>query len=694
MSLDLKSIATLYRTELRMAVRDKRTVFFSLVLPLALMPVMLFSSLWVQKKRVVELAVMTHRYVVTGPEAETARAWIADALARPQNGPPGSRPAASPGHFEATAVKDPEAALQSGELAFYVVAEEQGQPVGAPSHDQRSEVAPAGSLRLTLLYRGDRDTSRSAAFELHRRLEALRHDVQARLLQSRGFPLAPADVARAVEQNVASARQVAGLNLGRVLTLFLLLFVFMGGAVVATDALAGEKERGTLETLLATAAGRNEIIAAKSLLILSAALLITIIQALNFLAYVVFKIVPTSADLTLAVTPATAALLFLLYLPVVALISSVLLATSGLARSHKEAQLYFMPVLLLGLLPALVPALPAVRLRSVIVAVPIANIAVAAKEILTGSRDWPFITLAWLITALAAAGLARLTVRMLDEERLVGSADVSRAELLGGPQLFQRHVLRAFALMWVATLVVSSYIGVNVRGQLFFNICVVFIGGSLLLIRHYRLDLRSALALRPVQPVIWLGVLAAAPAGLVAVSGLARLLSFVLPVPREWVEQFAKQLMPTDASLWQMLPLITILPGVGEEMAFRGVLLHGLRKRLHPVALALVVGVIFGLFHFDMARLIPVACLGTLLAAVTLLTGSIFPAMVWHALNNGLAVAAESAGFPIQDLPPGLYALSALLLGLGFWAFWRHRTPYPDLRAPRQGRHVAPAGNL
>jgi sodium transport system permease protein len=687
MSLDLKSVATLYRTELRMAARDKRTIFFSLVLPLALMPVMMFSSVWVQKKRTAELATMVHRYAVTGPGSELARNWIAEALARPEKGSPGSELGASRQHFEEAPRKDPEPALQSGDLAFYVVAEEQGQPVGSPSPAQRIEAAPAGSPLLTLVYRADRDTSRSAAFELRHRLEDLRRNLRARLLETRGFPISPAEVARAVEQNVASARQVAGLNLGRVLTLFLLLFVFMGGAVVAADALAGEKERGTLETLLATAAGRNEIIAAKSLLILSSALLITTVQALNFLAYVVFKIVPVGADLGLAVTPATAALLFLLYLPAVALISSVLLATSGWARSYKEAQLYFMPVMLLGLLPALVPMLPAVRLRSAIIVVPIANIAVAAKEILTGSRDWPFIAAAWLVTALAAVGLARFTVRMLDEERLVGSADVSRAELLGGPELFQRRVLRAFALMWVTALVVSTYIGsyagANVRVQLLFNIGVVFIGGSLLLIRHYRLDIKSALALRPVRPVIWLAVVAGVPGGLLTASGLFKLVSLVLPVPHEWAERFAKALVPADLPLWQILPFITILPAIGEEIAFRGVLLHGLRKRLHPVALALVVGVIFGLFHFDMARLIPVACLGTLLAAVTLLTGSIFPAMLWHALNNGLAVAALSAELPIQDPPPGLYVLGALLLGLAFWVLWRNRRPYPDLRPSR-----------
>jgi sodium transport system permease protein len=680
MGLDLSTVATLYRTELRMAIRDKRTVFFSLVLPLALMPVILFSSLWVQKKRTAELATMLHRYAVTGPQAETARFWIAEALARPAKGQAGSRFAASPGHFEAAAVMDPEAALQSGDLAFYVVADKQEPATASQTRDSPGESAPAGTPRLTFVYRGDRDTSRSAAFELRQRLERLRRDLQARLLESHGFPLSPVDVAPAVEQNVASARQVAGLNLGRMLTLFLLLFVFTGGAVVATDALAGEKERGTLETLLATAAGRNEIIAAKSLLILTTALLITTIQALNFLAYVAFKVVPAGTDLAAAVTPATAALLFVLYLPVVALVSSALLATSGWARSYKEAQLYFMPVMLLGLLPALVPMLPAVHLRSAIVVVPIANIAVAAKEILTGSRDWPFIVAAWLVTALAAAGLTRATVRMLRTERLISAADIGREELVAGPALFPRRVLRAFALMWVATTVASSYIGANLRGQILFNIGVVLIGGSLLLIRLYRLDLRAALALRPVKPVIWLGVLAGVPGGWLTATGIFRLMSLVLPVPHEWIESFGKQLAPQDVPLWQLLALTALLPGIGEEIAFRGVLLHGLSKRLRPVALCCAVGVIFGIFHFDMARLVPVSCLGAILAGATLLTGSIFPAMVWHALNNGLAMTANAQGFPVDNLPPHTYLAGLALVAVAAWIFWRHRTPYPGLR--------------
>jgi sodium transport system permease protein len=686
MSLDLRTIAILYRTELRMTVRDKRAVFFSLVLPLLLMPVMLFSSFWVQKRRTAELAAMTHTYAVTGTEAGRARQWIAEALARaaaadPDPGAETKKSGAM--HFEAADPSDPAAALESDKLGCYVIAEREAVATAAREHG--FEAAAASTVRLTFVYRGDRDSSHNAASELRRRVARLRGDLRAQLLEAKGFPVAPADVAHELDRDVASAGQVAGLGLGRVLTLFLLLFVFTGGAAVATDSLAGEKERGTLETLLTTAAGRVEIITAKSLLVLTSALVITVIQTLNFLIYVVFKLIPTGGHLAGAVTPATAALLFLLYLPVIALVSSALLATSGWARSYKEAQLYFTPVMLLGLLPALAPLLPAVRLRSAIVVVPIANIAVAAKEILIGTRDWPFIAAAWLITALAAAALARYTARMLSNERLVSAADFGREELVGGPALFQRRVLRAFALMWVAAIVLANYLGPNVRAQLLLNIGGIFIGGSLFLIRHYRLDPKSALALRPVRPIIWLGVLAAAPGGLIAVIGLGRILNLVLPVPQEWVEQFAKQLLPGDVPSWQMLPLLTILPGIGEEIAFRGVLLHGLRRRFHPVALACVVGAIFGVFHFDLMRLVPVACLGTCLAGVTLLTGSIFPAMVWHALNNGLSVLASQAGYPVGDLPPALYGGATLLLLAGFWIFWRNRTPYPDLGPRRSG---------
>src|SRR5262249_4639231 len=146
------------------------------------------------------------------------------------------------------------------------------------------------------------------------------------------------------------------------------------------------------------------------------------------------------AGLAAAVTPAVAILLFLLFLPMAALAANVLLLISGYARSYKEAQMYFLPVLLLGLLPALAPFLPGVSLRSVIALVPVANLALAAKEILIGSFDWPMIVLSWLMTALTAWWTTRLSLRVLAAERLIITAQSDAAEFSGGLALFERQV--------------------------------------------------------------------------------------------------------------------------------------------------------------------------------------------------------------------------------------------------------------
>ena len=125
------------------------------------------------------------------------------------------------------------------------------------------------------------------------------------------------------------------------------------------------------------------------------------------------------------------------------------------------------------------------------------------------------------------------------------------------------------------------------------------------MIRRYRLDVREALALRPVKPAVWVAVLAGVPAGLLTGIGVFRLASLVVPVPPTVIEAFSEALVPGSVPTWQILVLFTVLPGICEEIAFRGMLLHGLHRRLHPAALALAVGVTFGLFHVTLFRIAP-----------------------------------------------------------------------------------------
>jgi sodium transport system permease protein len=124
---------------------------------------------------------------------------------------------------------------------------------------------------------------------------------------------------------------------------------------------------------------------------------------MNLLVYVGFGLIPTAGTLAAVVTPAMAAGLLVFLLPLAALVAGVLVLVSGYARSYREAQLYFMPLLLVAAVPALAAFLPAVSLRSVLALVPVANVSVGVKELLVGRVDWPMLAIVWAVTAAAAA---------------------------------------------------------------------------------------------------------------------------------------------------------------------------------------------------------------------------------------------------------------------------------------------------
>lgn len=692
------TIGTIFLTEMRMTLRDRRALVTSILLPLLITPLLLTGSLVMNKKRERKLEATEYRYAITGSKAADVRSIIAKipkpeaSAGKPTEQPkaastPGDRapvPSGDTNHFRSreTVQKDPLKALAMGDVHFVVecdITNDTSSPAGQqPGQKHADGVKSAMDIRL--VYRADRDDSVAGMSKMRDALRDTRQDIRATLLKIRGFPVPMSEMAPVKETDLASEGQKAGHALGGMITLLLLLFIFSGGAVVATDSLAGEKERGTLETLLTTSASRIEIVLAKHLAVLAVALVITLIQSLNFLLYIGLKFIPVSVNFAAAMPPSVALLLFVLYLPLAALASSALLLTSGLARSCKEAQLYFFPLLLVGMMPALVPCLPGLSLHSAIVLVPVANIAVAARDILVGSFDWPMIAISWLVTAATAAGVTRLSVKFLSAERLIAPVDNDDDEYKGGAALFPRRVLRWFAVLWALLLIVNNqYQNVDIRWQILINVVGLFFGGAVLMMRRYHLDPRQALALRLPRPGVWIAVILGAPAGLVVAVGLMKVIELFVPMPAKMVEGFTQDMMPGSISMPQLVVFLCVIPGIFEEIAFRGILLHGLRRRMHPVLLALVVGLVFGFFHFMLFRIIPTAFIGVLLAAITLLTGSIFPAMLWHALSNLSSVLASEYGYSMAHLDPGSFALCALILAAVFWIIWNNRTPYPDL---------------
>jgi sodium transport system permease protein len=116
------------------------------------------------------------------------------------------------------------------------------------------------------------------------------------------------------------------------------------------------------------------------------------------------------------------------------------------------------------------------------------------------------------------------------------------------------------------------------------------------------------------------------------------------------------------------------LPAICEELAFRGMLLSGLKRRFRPAILVIGIGIIFGFFHMTLYRIAPTAALGMILTAIALMTGSVFPGMLLHAGNNALGVLGAD-WFSIDTLTWAHYAAATAIFSLSLWIIYRNRTP-------------------
>jgi uncharacterized protein len=144
-----------------------------------------------------------------------------------------------------------------------------------------------------------------------------------------------------------------------------------------------------------------------------------------------------------------------------------------------------------------------------------------------------------------------------------------------------------------------------------------------------------------------------------------------------------KKLLTMDTLMALILNIlvIAIIPGIGEELIFRGIIQRELHRYFHPAWAILFASILFSAFHLQFAGFLPRMVLGAILGALYYWTGSLWPSIVVHAFNNGLQVMMvyfypEMAEADLEQAIPGNWFLvlaSLLLTGaIGYW-FWKNK---------------------
>jgi sodium transport system permease protein len=535
----------------------------------------------------------------------------------------------------------------------------------------------------------------------------------------------PADFDEAIyvrdpEKDKPAREQVANdllEMLTRVFPFLLVMWSLTGALYPAVDLCAGEKERGTMETLLISPASREEIVYGKFLTIWvfsgSTALL-------NLLSMAV-----TTAFLSgvLPVAPIQPAALFwcvLLCLPLSAFFSALCLAVGAYARSSKEGQYYLMPLFLLTM-PLIFLTLFGVELNAFYSMVPVTGVALLLHGLMIApSLDkvpWiyfipvlaPIVLYSWLALRWAVNQFQREEVLFREAERLD----------LG---LWLRHLFRdkeplpsaGEAFLCFGVIMALRWLSLG-------------FGDGLPLLAHAAIDLVAFVITPPLfmalllttRPRYGLGLRLPPSGALLSAAGLVLLLVLPLGDLSNWIwQQFPdlRKLLaettpvaavlqavqhgePEPGSWWQFPLVLLVLAPVCSELAFRGFVLTGLRRRFHPWTAILLSSFLFAFSYLNVFLFIPTFILGVILGLVATRSRSTLPGMLFHVLYNAVFLgpilfpeSADVLGRALSSPPylrPALLTVCTLLAGIylaisGYRLWALGRSPWWD--------EVPPAG--
>jgi len=693
--LRAKARLALARRDLLEFIRDRRTLFVTLLLPMAMYPILALSSALGVRTAVSDIDFRdrpSDLAVVLSGSRRDARAFAArvDGLPKPEDGSTMPNWPRSISFGFATA-DEARVAVEAGQADLWIEVPKDvldsldgEQTLSIEAQGPATEVLPPRVReQFTAVMRSLGDDAK------RRRIE------RAGLPEGLLNPLAVRFTGKTDPPGTVSTRSILPTVAGGVFVLLAVL-TMTGAFYPAIDAIAGEKERGTIETLLIAPCAAIDIVAGKFLAVWAVALatLLANVVSIALTTVVSLRFLPQGGQfLPDGHVPIVLAVSLLAFIGLSAVAAAMCLAVTTASKSGKEAQNTLTPVLLFASALAGAGAVSDVGRSIFLPVVPFAGqVALARATLESDERTAPHfgaadhgaspktpiglpsrpeasgvlerLALPLAISLISSAVLVWLllqwTATMLtDEEILFRGPDVA-AGLLTRPGRRRRPTVAqgftalaiGLAGLWYAQGIAPADFALAIPVQQAAAVVLPLV----LLMAWQRVDLGRTFQLRwPVATGGWKdGVgwrTAASVAGAMLVgAGLFVLGAAVLLAVRgTHVSAEAKSLaekligMMRDRPIWLSWSLIALLPAIGEELLFRGwvqsALIGAWPSRGRVVAGVLVQAVCFAVFHLLPERMPQTFALGLVAGVLTLATRSLLPAIACHAAHNSMPLA-------------------------------------------------------
>jgi len=401
--MSLRNIGIVYRKEVTEAIRDRRTVISTILVPLLLFPVLSVGFGTLAVTLVGKAKEETPKVMLLGGEDSTAVVEGLKKLDKIDIVPE------TPNWKDQIINKDIRAAVEIPAGFQADVAREKPETVKIYNYE--------GELK-----------SEFASDKVEKYFKSYSDNVVKERLAAKNLPV---DVLKPFEtkrENVAPPEKVSGAAIGGIIGYMVILLCMTGAMYPAMDLTAGEKERGTMETILSSPISRTHLVLGKFFLILTAALGTAALSVLSM--GVSFSVLghytsqtadgrAAASGLLLHLGLKTVASVFLMALPIAVLFAAVLMTIALFAKTYKEAQSYLTPMTFIVIIPAIAAMLPGVELTPKLSLIPILGTSLLCKELVAGTYHWNLIALIFTSNCVYAAVALFIAIKMFQRESVL-----------------------------------------------------------------------------------------------------------------------------------------------------------------------------------------------------------------------------------------------------------------------------------
>ena len=669
--MNTRIVKTLIKKEMLDVLRDKKTVIMMLVVPVILYPLIFIGAMQLVLAITSSMEEQNYRIAI---EAEDDGAFLHKLTEqgdkwKDKGNVTGSDEAENTDETSYTitivdskSIDDYEVALESEEIDVYIRGMMQDNKLKYDVYYISSVTNSDYAMNIVMdvfdEYREELTQARikDAGLDIHEILEPVLYE----------------------NQDTASNEQFLGSLMGSILPFMLVLSLLMGTMYPAIDTTAGERERGTLETILTLPVTNRQLIVSKFLTVAIIGMISALFNIISMggIAVYMYKILDMQVDVASFDMAKFYPAILVSILSIFAFslfISAVTMCVTAFAKSYKEANNYITPLMLVVMFVGYIGFIPNIELTQTMAMIPVANICLLIKNMLVFKIDYMIIAVV-LISNIAYAVFAILFL-----SKIYDSESILFSDGKGGLQLFEKRAnlqkggVPTVSDVWFVvalTIVLVLYAGSMLQlkyglgGVFGTQLIILFV--PLAIVLYTKKDICQTYGFHKTGAVSFLGalfvILGMYPINIVVSCSLISL----FPQSADNVVTAFSSIM--DGNAVSVFLVIAVAPAICEEMLFRGLIYNSMKARYRVSVAIAIVAVLFGIYHMSLVKFIPTGLLGFVLCYVAYKTGSIYPSMMMHFINNAFSVVASYYPEKIEKIFPILYKESvslsdALLLG-------------------------------